>query len=315
MISKKLIFFILLFFVSVQAFALPKVITTTSDLGAIVGEIGGNNFSVTSICDGTRDPHFLEAKPSYILAVSKADLVIANGLGLEVGWLPKLLTAARNPKVTENSSGYLEVGSAVKVLEIPEGPINRSQGDVHPEGNPHVTLDPIRLGEIALVIAEKLGKIVPKSAESFKKNALAFQLKLQEKTKDWQKRIAASGVKSVITHHKTLTYFFDRFGITNAGMLEPFPGVPPTAKHILSVIQNASKNNVKMILIENYFDSKIAEKAASQIPNILVASVPVAVSSKNKTSFDLFEELVATIESYKKEEKKLKEEKKAKDQV
>lgn len=303
MIFKNLISFILLFFISLEACALVKIITTTSDLGALVKEIGDKDVSVTSICDGTRDPHFLEAKPSYILAVSKADLVIANGLGLEVGWLPKLLTAAKNPKVMENSSGYLEVGSAVKVLEIPKGPVDRSQGDVHPEGNPHVTLDPIRLAEMALVIAEKLGKIVPKSAEIFKKNALAFKLKLEEKTKDWQKRIAASGVKSVITHHKTLTYFFDRFGITSAGMLEPFPGVPPTAKHILSVIQSAAKNNVKMILIEHYFDSKIAEKAASQIPNILVASVPVAVSSHNKTSIDLFETLVTMIESYKVKEK------------
>ena len=305
MISKKLISFILLFFVSFQVSALSKVVTTTSDLGALVKEIGGDDISVTSICDGTKDPHFLEAKPSYILLVSKADLVIANGLGLEVGWLPKLLTAARNPKVMANSSGYLEVGSAVKVLEIPEGPINRSQGDVHPEGNPHVTLDPIRLGEIALVIAEKLGKIVPKSDKSFKKNAIAFQAKLQEKTKDWQKRIAASGVTSVITHHKTLTYFFDRFGLKNAGMLEPFPGVPPTAKHILGVMKSASKDNVKMILIEHYFDFKIAEKAASQLPNILVASVPVAVSH-NKTSFDLFEDLVTKIESYKKEKEETK---------
>lgn len=300
MIFRKLALFIILLIASSNGFSAIKVLATTSDLRFITEEVGKKNVSVKSICDGTRDPHFLEARPSYILEVSKSDLVIANGLGLEIGWLPKLLEAGRNPKVMKNSSGYLEVGPKVKILEIPKGPISRAQGDVHSEGNPHVTLDPIRVGKIALVIAKKLGTIAPKSSDFFMKNALALQLKLKEKTKEWQKRIKQSGISEVITHHKTLTYFFDRFGIKSAGMLEPFPGVPPTAKHILGVIQKASKNGIKMILIEDYFDSKIAEKAATQIPGIHVASIPVAVREPYfKTSYDLFEKLVTVIESQK----------------
>ena len=138
-----------------------------------------------------------------MLNTSRADLVVSIGLGLEVGWLPKVLSGGRNRKVMEGSSGYLEVGPTVKVLEIPTGPISRAEGDVHPEGNPHVTLDPIRVGEIAVVIAQRLGSMNPTLANSFLKRAKAMQLRLANKTKDWQTRINKSGFDRVVTHHKT----------------------------------------------------------------------------------------------------------------
>ena len=276
-----------------------KVITTITDLQSIVEEVGGEDrVKVESFCKGAQDPHFLEAKPSFILNTSKADLIVSIGLGLEIGWLPKVLAGGRNPKVMEGASGYLEVGPKVKVLEIPTGPISRAEGDVHPEGNPHVTLDPIRVGEIAIVIAERLGTIQPVSANYFMNRAKNMQSRLKNKTKVWLERVKKSKFKKVVTHHKLLSYFFDRFGIDSIARLEPLPGVPPSPAHILKVMREAKLKGVKKILVEHYFSDSAAKKVAYQLKNMLVKHTPVAVlaTPKIKTIDDLFEEIVSKIE-------------------
>ena len=275
-----------------------KVLTTTTDLQSIVEEVGGERVTVDVFCKGAQDPHFLEAKPSFILKTSKADLVVSIGLGLEIGWLPKVLAGGRNSKVMEGASGYLEVGPKVKVLEIPTGPISRAEGDVHPEGNPHVTLDPIRVGEIAIVIAERLSSLESSSASFFMSRAKSMQSRLQNKTKDWAKRINNSEFKKVVTHHKLLSYFFDRFGVDSIARLEPLPGVPPSPAHVLKVMREAKAKGVKKILVEHYFSDGAAKKVASQLKNMIVKHTPVAVlaNSKIATIDDLFEELVRTIE-------------------
>jgi zinc/manganese transport system substrate-binding protein len=286
-------------FVPAFAFGKVRVLTTTTDLKAIVEEVGGSSVSVDAFCTGTQDPHFLEAKPSYIVNTSRADLVVSIGLGLEIGWLPKVLAGGRNSKVMEGTSGYLEVGPKVEVLEVPKGPINRAEGDVHPEGNPHVTLDPVRVGQIALLIAERLSSFDPKAASDFSIRAKAMQSRLLEKSKHWQQRINQAGFMKVVTHHKTLSYFFDRFGMESVAMLEPLPGVSPTANHVLKVIKQASEKGVKKILVENYFSDAVAQKVSTQISGISVESVPVAVlgESEIRTHDDLFEALVKKIES------------------
>ena len=276
-----------------------RVLTTTSDLMSIVKEVGGERVEVSSYCKGTQDTHFLEARPSFIVNTSKADLVVSVGLGLEVGWLPKVLAGGRNPKVMEGGPGFLEVGSKVEVLEVPKGPISRAEGDVHPEGNPHVTLDPIRAGQIAVVIGQRLATLDPGFSEQYRKRAEAMQARLVSMTKIWQDRINKSGIKKVITHHKSLSYFFARFGIESAGMLEPLPGVPPTAGHLVQVIKEAARNGVKLILVENYFSDGAARKVASQVPGISVDSIPVAVLGTPgvKTLDALYEDLVQRFEN------------------
>ena len=300
MISKIKVLVYFSFISSLSLFAKLNVVTTLSDFKPLVKEVGGPYVKVDSISEGNKDPHFLSAKPSYIMKVKYADLVIANGLDLEVGWLPKLLSAARNPKVVEGKKGYLELGMHVSVLDVPKGPVTRAHGDVHPDGNPHVTLDPIRLGEMAIVIADRLSELDLKNTKTFKNNALALQKRLLTKTKEWQTRVKKTGIKSVVTYHETLLYFLDRFGIEKAAILEPFPGVPPTAKHTLTVINEASKKGTKLILIEQYFDMKAAEKPASQIPDVQVVSVPVAVQEPNiPTNEALLERLVTILEKHK----------------
>jgi zinc/manganese transport system substrate-binding protein len=297
MISKILLTSFILY--SSAVFAAPlKVLTTTTDLQAVVAEIGGANVTVEAFCKGAQDPHFLEAKPSFMVKTSTADLVVAIGLGLEVGWLPNILTGARNAKVMPGQNGYLEAGSLVDVNEKPTGAVSRDQGDVHPEGNPHITLDPIRLGQIAQGIATRLGVLDPSHAVEFKTKADALAKRLETKTKGWSERIAKTGNRKVITYHKTLNYFLSRFGMEAVGSLEPLPGIPPTAKHIVSVIETAKSKQVKLVMVENFFDSTIAQRIAKEVHGLRIVSVPVAVDGDEnaKTVDDLYERLVLAVE-------------------
>jgi len=280
------------------ALASLSVMTTTSDLEAIVREIGGSDVATGAFCKGTQDPHFLEPKPSYMVKANRADLVVAIGLGLEVGWLPSIVQGARNPKIAPGQPGYLEVGPLIKPLEVPEGKVTRAQGDVHPEGNPHATLDPIRVGEMAVAIAKRLGELDPPHASTFSTRADELVKRLAEKTKRWQSRIDRTGVKKIITFHKTLTYFFNRFHLENPAILEPLPGIPPTVRHTLDVIQRAKADKVSLILVENFFDSSAGERVAKDVPGMRVATVPVAVGGSDdvKSIDDLFERLVKAIE-------------------
>jgi zinc/manganese transport system substrate-binding protein len=281
-----------------QAFSALRVITTTSDLNAIASEVGGQDVESEAICKGAQDPHFIEPKPSFMVKASRADLIIAVGMGLEVGWLPNIVRGARNPAVNPGGKGYLEVGSSVQPLEVPTGSISRADGDVHPEGNPHVTLDPIRAGEIALLIAKKFGELDAPHAARYNERAQALQKRLTDKTKSWSERIAKSKVAKVVTFHKTLTYFLDRFKIGNPMILEPLPGLPPTAKHVMDVINLVKSDKIPLILVENFFDPTVADRIHKDAPDTRVAVVPVAVGGEDKIKSidEVYENLVTVIE-------------------
>lgn len=294
----KTVFPLLIFLWSGLSTAKISVLTSTANLAAIVKEVGGDEVSVFNFCKGNQDPHFLEARPSYMLKTSKADLVVAIGLGLEVGWLPKVLSGGRNPNVMPGSSGYLEIGPSLEVLDVPTGKVTRADGDVHPEGNPHVTLDPIRAAQTAQLIAQRLSLLDSKNASSYKERALSLKARLEKKTNAWAKRVETSGVKRVVTYHKTLAYFLDRFNIKTSAVLEPFPGVPPTGPHILSVINKAKSEGVKLILVENYFNDSVAKRVARDVSSITVGTVAVSVggSPDIKIIDDVHENLVKTVE-------------------
>lgn len=296
--SKNIFIWLCLTIYSELCFGKLFILTTISDLEAVAKEIGGEEVVVESFCKGSQDPHFLEAKPSYMMKVNKADLVLAVGLGLEDGWLPKVLSGGRNSKVMPGQQGFLAVGQLVDVLDIPTGSISRADGDVHPQGNPHVTLDPIRLGSIAEGIAKRLAELEPNHGRIFIQRAKELKERLEEKTKNWQQRIVKSGIKQVITYHKTLNYFLSRFDLPILATLEPLPGVAPTAAHILEVINKAKANGSRLILVENFFDDAPAHRVAKEVEGMRVASVPVAVGGNtNVRSVDeLFEYLVGLIE-------------------
>jgi len=275
-----------------------NVVTTIPDLAVIVSEIGGDNVSVQSFSKGTQDPHFIEAKPSYMVKASRADLVVSLGLELEIGWLPPILQGARNPRVMPGTQGYLELGPYLDPIEVPTEKVTRAEGDVHPFGNPHFNLDPIRMGKAAVIIAGRLGELDPDHAASYAEKAQSFKSRMEEKTKGWLARISKSGVTKVITYHKTLNYFFDRFGLNDPINLEPKPGIPPTAQHVLEVIKVAKAQNIKLIMVENFYDTNFAGKIRSEIPDMRVVIIPVEVGGDPaiKTLDDLYENLVSVIE-------------------
>lgn len=288
----------LLSFLPALAEAKLTVLTTVPDLRVLVSEIGAHEVEVSSIAKGTQDPHYIEAKPSYMSKASRADLVIAVGLELEIGYLPPILQGARNPKLMPGSLGYLEAGTFIDPLEVPTGKVSRAEGDVHPFGNPHFLLDPIRAGKVALGIAERLGKLDPSHAAQFLENAKKIQDRLIEKTKIWQERLHRTGIKQAVTYHKTLDYFFDRFHIEAAAILEPKPGIPPTAAHTLEVIDLIRERKIPLILIENFFDPTIGNRIRSEIPSVRVSVVPVMVEGASSVNSldDLYEQLVKSIE-------------------
>jgi len=249
---------------AVPARAQLNVVTTTPDLGSIAQEVGGDKVKVTSLAKGYQDPHFVEAKPSFVLLLNKAELLVAIGRDLEIAWLPPLVTQSRNAKIQPGANGYLDASQNVKILDLPTGAITRAMGDVHPSGNPHYWLDPENGGRIARSIEGKLSQLDPANAAYYKGRAADFERRLAEAQKRWKAMMAPyKGVK-VITYHRSWTNFADAFGLDVIGFVEPKPGIPPTPQHTLDVINAMKAQNIKIIMVEPYFDTKTPNSIASK---------------------------------------------------
>jgi len=290
---------ITLFMLSLPLFTFAKiqVATTTTDLAALVKKVGQEQVEVFSIAKGTQDPHQIEAKPSFMVKLRSVQLVIAQGLELESNWIVPLIQGARNPKLTEKN-GLFEIAGELDPIEVSKGNVSRGEGDVHPGGNPHFQLDPIRLGKAAVLIANRLGDIDPTQKEFFIKNANLFQTEMTSKTKDWLARIKKTGITEVVTYHKNFSYFCDRFELKCNIQLEPKPGIPPTTSHLLSVIDQMKKNKIILVLIENLYEDSVGTKLKNEIPNVKVNRVPVSVNGESglDSNEKLIERLVTTFE-------------------
>lgn len=293
---KKLILILICF--SATAQAKLKIVASTADVAALVKEVTGDLATVDGIAKGTQDPHAIEPKPSYMLKMNGADLVVANGLSLETGWLPTLIQGARNPKILPGGPGYLDLGASAEPIDIPSGTVSRAMGDVHPDGNPHFTLDPERTGKLALVVAERLGELDAEHKADFEARARAYQTRISGKIKAWQERVKKSGLKEIVTYHPSLNYFLARFGLKSAGFLEPKPGIPPTAQHIVEIIGVVKTKKIPLILVDNFYDAKIADRIKIEAPQVKVKTVGIAVGSAaglDKLE-DVTEQLVRAIE-------------------
>ena len=247
-----------LFAAASPAFAQSKlnVVTTTEDLAAIAREIGGDRITVESIARGYQDPHFVEAKPSFILKLQKADLLIVVGRELEIGWLPPLIQQSRNAKVQVGAQGYLDASQRARILDIPTGQVTRAEGDVHPQGNPHYWLDPENGKAVAREIADKLSELRPNDRATFDQRLTAFNGRVDDAEKRWLAAMQPyKGVK-VVTYHRSFPNFAERFGLDIVGYVEPRPGIPPSPQHTLDLINDMKRQNVKLVLVEPYFDLK-----------------------------------------------------------
>ena len=266
----KRIFFIAAGLVAVLSIAAPRaeaalnIIATTSDLAALVTEVGGDKVTVEALARGYQDPHFVEAKPSFVLKLNKADLLVVVGRELEIGWLPPLITQSRNAKIQPGADGYFDASLTTKILEIPSGQITRAMGDVHPLGNPHYWLDPENGRLIVKALQAKLAQKDPANASYYAQRAADFDRRLGEAQQRWKAAFAPyKGIKAV-TYHRSWANFADAFGIEVIGYVEPKPGIPPTPQHTLDVIQAMRAQQVKLIIVEPYFDLKTPNSIASQ---------------------------------------------------
>jgi zinc/manganese transport system substrate-binding protein len=233
-----------------------NVIATTEDLASIAREVGGDRITIESIAKGYQDPHFVEAKPSFILKLQKADLLIAVGRELEIGWLPPLIQQSRNGKIQVGAEGYLDASLTAQILEIPNGNITRAMGDVHPFGNPHYWTDPENGKRIANAIADKLAQFRPNDRAYFQQQLASFTSRLDAAEKRWLAIMAPYKGTKMATYHRSFPNFAERFGLDIMGYVEPRPGIPPTPQHTLDLINEMKRQNVKLVLVEPYFDLK-----------------------------------------------------------
>ena len=257
-----------------RAEAALNVVTTTSDLASIVAEVGGDKVSVQSLARGYQDPHFVEAKPSFVVRLNKAELLVVVGRDLEIGWLSALITQSRNPRIQPGADGYFDASLTAKILDMPEGQLTRAMGDVHPLGNPHYWLDPENGRRIAKALQAKLAQKDPANAAYYAQRTADFERRLGEAQQRWKSLMAPYKGLKVITYHRSWTNFADAFGIDVIGYVEPKPGIPPTPQHTLDVIQAMRAQQIKLILVEPYFDSKTPNSIAAQTGGKVVVLPP-----------------------------------------
>lgn len=290
--KKSLLFFVLFIF-PFTTFAKLKVVTTTPDLAALTQEVGKDWIDIQSIARGDQDPHYLEPKPSYAVTLNRADLLIDVGLELEIGWLPVLLTQSRNPKVQPGQPGHLTASEGLPLLEIPTGPVDRSQGDIHPFGNPHYWLNPHNGLIIAKNITERLSQLDPSNAPTYQANFQDFSKHLIEKIQSWEKETVSLRGKEIITYHKSFSYFVNWTGLKVADVIEPKPGIPPSPAHILSLIELIKARKILLIITENYYDPKPSRELGQRTgSHVVFLPTSVGGEASVKRYEDLFDYLL-----------------------
>lgn len=257
-----------------------NVVATTSDLAALATEVGGDKVAVSAIARGYQDPHFVEAKPSFLLNLRRADLVVAVGLELEAGWLPPLLGQCGNPKVQPAMPGYFDASQSAEILEIPAGPVSRAMGDVHPMGNPHYWLDPANGLRIATGLAQRLGQLSPGDAAYFQARLEDFRKRLGEAERRWDERMKPFRGRKVITYHRSWPNFAKRFGLQVVDFVEPRPGIPPSPGHLVALMARMKRENIKAILVEPYFDLKTPQSVARETGGQVVVLMPSVGGNK-----------------------------------
>ena len=267
-----------------------NIVTSTTDMAALAQEVGGDKISVEALAKGYQDPHFVEAKPSFLLKLRNADLLILVGLQLEIGWLPPLITQSGNPRIQVGANGYLDASQFAEILDIPTGQITRAMGDVHPLGNPHYWLDPNNGRRIARGIAQKLGEMDPADSQFFQQRFQDFDRRLSAAEKNWDAEMAPFKGRKVVTYHTSWSNFARHFGLQVVGYIEPRPGIPPTPAHTLEIIQLMKRENIKVVVVEPYFDLKTPNSIGAATGAKVIVLLPSVGGEKEVTDyFKLFD--------------------------
>jgi len=273
-----------------------NVVTSTTDMAALAQEVGGDKVNVESIAKGYQDPHFVEAKPSFLLKLRQADLLVVVGLQLEIGWLPPLINQSGNPRIQVAAQGYLDASQFAEILEIPQGTVTRAEGDVHPLGNPHYWLDPDNGRRIARGIASKLSDADPSDAAYFQERFKDFDKRLTAAEQKWEAEMKPYRGRKVVTYHRSFPNFAKHFGLDVIGYVEPRPGIPPTPTHTLETIQLMRRENCKVVLVEPYFDLKTPDSIGRETGAQVVVYLPSVGGEKGVDDyFKLFDYDIALL--------------------
>jgi zinc/manganese transport system substrate-binding protein len=267
-----------------------QIMTATTDLASLAQEVGGDKIEVESIARGYQDPHFVDAKPSFLLKLKRADLLIVVGLELEIGWLPPLINQSTNPKIQVSAPGYLDASRFARILEIPTGQVTRAEGDVHPLGNPHYWLDPENGLRIAKGISEKLSEMRPGDAAYFAQRYADFEQRLKKSDEHWLEEMKPYAGRKIVTYHRSWPNFADHFHLNVVGYVEPRPGIPPSPQHTVELINQMKRENVKVIVVEPYFDLKTPNAVGRETGGQVLVLPPSVGGEKEITDyFKLFD--------------------------
>ncbi len=281
--------------VPVTASAKLSVVATTPDLAAIAREVGGADAHVVALALATQDPHFVDAKPHLALALSRAKLLLLTGAGLEVGWLPTLLVGSRNGDIQAGSAGYLDCSSLVPLLEVPTTAVDRSRGDIHPQGNPHYAYDPRRVETLAVGIGKRLSELDPAHKSGYFARTKSFVEGLRAARARWDARLAKARQQKIIAYHYSLPYLADWLGLEVIEHVEPKPGIPPNPSHVAHVLQAAKAGKVRAIVQQAYYPSGTSKLIADKAGATFLQFQGYPDFARGQTYTAYMDDLVATL--------------------
>jgi zinc/manganese transport system substrate-binding protein len=281
-----------------RAEAKLKVAATIETLADLARDVGGDHVEVTSLSRGYMDPHFVQAKPSLVLVLNRADALVHVGLELEVGWLPPLVQQSRNPRIQPGQAGSIDSSTAIDVQDIPHMPADqmRAMGDIHPLGNPHYWIPPKNALAVARLLARRFAELDPADAAAYQAGLAGFEQKLAAKEREWATVAAPlKGIK-IVTYHKSWTYVAAWLGMLEVGYIEPKPGTPPSAEHTGRLIAAMRGEGVRLVVHEDFYPSSLAAFVADK-GGARVVSCPsdVGATPGIKTYFDLVDAVLAAL--------------------
>jgi zinc/manganese transport system substrate-binding protein len=270
-----------------------KVVASISTLASLAKEVGGDRVSVEALSRGTQDPHFVEPKPSLMLVLNRADLLLHVGMELEIGWLPPLVLGSRNPHIQPGEPGNLDCSQAIDPLDVPTFKVDRSMGDIHPQGNPHYWVPPDNARRIAALIAARLQQLDPEGAHVYGERLRDFEKRVAQKEKQWAPMIEKLRGAKVVTYHKSWSYVSRWLGLVEVGYIEPKPGVPPPPSHLARLVLLMRRDHVQLLLMESFYNRGIAQEVASKAgARLLVLPTDVGARPELKTWFDVAQAVI-----------------------
>ncbi len=280
---------------ALPAAAAFNVFVCEPEWGALAQELGGDKVSVYSATTALQDPHRIEARPSLIARIRSADLLICSGSELEIGWIPLLLTQSGNPRIQLGNPGYFEASQYVVKLEIPKV-LDRTLGDLHPGGNPHIHTDPRNIARVAQALEERMAQLDGANADSYRSRGKSFRERWQAAIIRWERQVAPLRGVPIVVYHKDFSYFINWTGMREAGSLEPKPGIPPTPSHLAELIEQMKRAPAKVIIYSPYSSPQAAEFLSSR-SNIPAVMMPFTVggTDKAKDLFGVFDDTIARL--------------------